>query len=180
MNFKKGFFALLLSICTNCFAIDISVINDFWNNSITFKDDEIDYWQTPQETWDKKTGDCEDFAIAKYFHLLAKDIDASRLSLAWVLLNPLYYPELVKNYNPKPISHMVLIYEDEHSKKWVLDNISKEIVLLEKREDFLTIIAEFKKNEINYYVKTQPILNEKWQEIISQYDKNLDFIKNNF
>ncbi len=40
--------------------------NDIYNlvsKEIIYKHDAIDRWQTPVETWDKKTGDCEDKAI---------------------------------------------------------------------------------------------------------------------
>lgn len=50
----------------------LDYINRFYNENITWMDDEVlygvkDYWATPKELWDKGAGDCEDIAIAKYF-----------------------------------------------------------------------------------------------------------------
>jgi len=44
---------------------DISSISDIMNilKEITPKEDEGDYWQTPEQTLERKTGDCEDYAI---------------------------------------------------------------------------------------------------------------------
>lgn len=45
-------------------------VNDRFNSLITYtKDPEKDYWQTPNETMERKRGDCEDIAIAKYYEL---------------------------------------------------------------------------------------------------------------
>ena len=45
----------------------VDSMNDKVNNLIKYKpDDARDHWQMPQETVDKLSGDCEDFAILKY------------------------------------------------------------------------------------------------------------------
>ena len=43
-----------------------------------------DYWASPLETLDKGRGDCEDYAIAKYFSLLAAGVPVARLRLVYV------------------------------------------------------------------------------------------------
>ena len=48
----------------------------FFNRRIVFRDDsevwgQVDHWASPLELLDKGRGDCEDYAIAKYFSLLA-------------------------------------------------------------------------------------------------------------
>ncbi|MCZ8076649.1 MAG: transglutaminase-like cysteine peptidase, partial [Paucibacter sp.] len=53
----------------------LSLVNNFVNKHLVFRDDSevwgrIDYWATPLESLDKGRGDCEDYAIAKYFSLL--------------------------------------------------------------------------------------------------------------
>jgi predicted transglutaminase-like cysteine proteinase len=57
-------------------------INDKWNNSkeIRYWSDElifgkVDYWQTPKEFIKNGLGDCEDFAIAKFFDLKKEGYD---------------------------------------------------------------------------------------------------------
>lgn len=56
--------------------VDLETINEHYNHQIKFKSDvRIDYWQTPGETLALGTGDCEDYAIIKYYDLAAKGIN---------------------------------------------------------------------------------------------------------
>lgn len=43
---------------------------------VRYVPDEIDYWQTLEETWNRRAGDCEDFAIAVRDLCLAQGLDA--------------------------------------------------------------------------------------------------------
>ena len=52
---------------------DASELNSHYNHIIKYKSDTDDHWQSPQETLDLGSGDCEDFAILKY---AAVDLDA--------------------------------------------------------------------------------------------------------
>lgn len=51
--------------------IKITETNNLVNGLVTHTKDRSDYWQTPQETMDRCTGDCEDIAILKA-HILRK------------------------------------------------------------------------------------------------------------
>lgn len=44
----------------------IEQANFLVNQDIEYVPDIGDYWQSPDETWARKTGDCEDFCIGKY------------------------------------------------------------------------------------------------------------------
>lgn len=44
-------------------------------------------WATPIESLIRNSGDCEDFAIAKYFTLLAMDVPEDQLKITFVKLN---------------------------------------------------------------------------------------------
>jgi predicted transglutaminase-like cysteine proteinase len=64
-------------------------VNDFFNRRIRFGEDQAiwgqsDYWATPMETLGRGAGDCEDFAIAKYFTLLLLSIPDEKLRLIYV------------------------------------------------------------------------------------------------
>jgi predicted transglutaminase-like cysteine proteinase len=49
---------------------DVYDVNRNVNSQVEYKpDDARDYWQSPFETVGLKTGDCEDFAILKYFFM---------------------------------------------------------------------------------------------------------------
>ena len=52
----------------------IKAVNDFVNNSISYSPDSMvygksDYWAAPGETFARGEGDCDDYAIAKFFAL---------------------------------------------------------------------------------------------------------------
>ncbi len=150
--------------------------NDYWNGSITYKDEGVrnnkkqDRWQTPEETFILKSGDCEDYAIAKYFHLIAQGVNAEKLNLALVLLkDPFNKEEGFK-------THVVLLYED-NDKTWVLDNYSSEIVEIKYREDIIKIFvllnnkpSVLQNNKIDGFIL-------KWEEIRNNYEKHVSFSK---
>lgn len=63
------------------------LLRDWVANNIEYVSDEeqwgvADYWQTPEETLDLRTGDCEDFAILLCTFLRAYGIDASQVYVA--------------------------------------------------------------------------------------------------
>lgn len=67
---KKIIFLLILLVNCNIYTgLDINYPDtvdeaiDFVINKIKYQKDMIDYWQSPQETYYKRTGDCEDKAI---------------------------------------------------------------------------------------------------------------------
>jgi predicted transglutaminase-like cysteine proteinase len=64
----------------------VQAINQFFNRRILFRPDsevwgQVDYWASPLELLEKGEGDCEDYAIAKYFSLLISGVPAQKLRL---------------------------------------------------------------------------------------------------
>ena len=64
-------------------------INDFFNRRLAFRDDVQtwgmpDYWASPLETLERRAGDCEDYAIAKYFALAGAGVPTARLRMVYV------------------------------------------------------------------------------------------------
>lgn len=114
----------------------ISNINRFVNAKIRYNDDikiwsEKDYWATPKETLSKLTGDCEDYAILKYFTLLENGIDSTKLRFIYA------------QNNKSNIAHMVLgFYNTDNTDPIILDNNTK---YLKKMSDIdeLTFIYSF-------------------------------------
>lgn len=81
-------------------------------------------WATPYEFILQNGGDCEDFAIAKYFLLRALGIPEGQLQVTYV------YHHLLKQ------NHMVLMYRpSEHAPVLVLDNLTNRIQPLADRPD---------------------------------------------
>lgn len=66
---------------TNTGAALLREVNDHFNASITYTSEPAgaDHWQTPTETDRLRTGDCEDFAIAKAAALLQNGIPESSI-----------------------------------------------------------------------------------------------------
>lgn len=69
---------------------DLERINTIYNTTITYKRDECiktdgkevcDYWQTPDETEKLGKGDCEDYAIAKYYALAELGVNPKNMQI---------------------------------------------------------------------------------------------------
>jgi predicted transglutaminase-like cysteine proteinase len=113
----------------------IKRVNHFFNQAITYQDDlrlwgKKDYWASPVETIGRGKGDCEDFAIAKYFTLTSLGVDPNKLRL-------MYVRQLTVNQ-----PHMVLIYfEDLKEAPFVLDNFNPKVLPASKRRDLKPIYS---------------------------------------
>ena len=83
--------------------------------------DAEDYWAPPEVLYEKGRGDCEDFAIAKYFALLELGFDREKLKIAIGTL--------------QGESHAVLTYWDDGD-YWILDNTRNWPQRASKRKDF--------------------------------------------
>ena len=114
-------------------------VNDFFNQLPFISDQEHwrvnDYWATPTEMLATNGGDCEDFAIAKYFTLLALGVSLDKLKITYVKArNP--------NWTPTSQAHMVLTYyADIRSVPLVLDNLIPEIKSAAQRGDLTPVYA---------------------------------------
>ncbi len=83
-----------------------------------------DYWATPREFLQYGFGDCEDYAIIKYFTLLELGFDEQSLFLTTVR------DKFSGGY------HMVLSYfKTPQTSPLVLDNLSFKILTLQERDD---------------------------------------------
>ncbi len=109
-------------------------VNLFFNAN-TFVDDsthwqQTDYWATPFEFIASKGGDCEDFAIAKFFTLLKLGIDENRLALTYVKAVRLNQAHMVLTYYPTPGAEPL-----------VLDNLVDTIKPSSQRTDLLPVYS---------------------------------------
>lgn len=113
----------------------LNLANQFANRRIRFVSDsdhwhKSDYWATPLESLGTKGGDCEDFAIFKYFTLKAMGVDESKMRLMYVRALLINEP------------HMVLIYfEDPKAMPLVLDNLKTKILPANQRRDLKPIYS---------------------------------------
>jgi predicted transglutaminase-like cysteine proteinase len=108
--------------------------NNFFNK-IKFIDDHSqwgkdDYWATPTEFLASGGGDCEDFAIAKYFTLIILGIAEQQLTLTYVTALRLNMPHMVLTYYPAP-----------NLEPLILDNLINTIKPSSQRTDLLPVYS---------------------------------------
>ena len=106
-------------------------VNDFFN-ALRFVADQdhwqqADYWATPFETLASNGGDCEDFAIAKYFTLRQLGVPASQLRITYV--------KALRQNQP----HMVLTFYPDSGEPLVLDILDKEMLPASQRPDLVPV-----------------------------------------
>jgi predicted transglutaminase-like cysteine proteinase len=109
--------------------------NRFFNENVVFVNDiehwkTEDYWATPIEFLATGGGDCEDFAIAKYFTLKQLGVDESKMRITYVKAFKLNQ------------AHMVLTYfENPKAVPLVLDNLIPAIEPATKRRDLIPVYS---------------------------------------
>lgn len=112
-------------------------INDFFNRRLAFKDDIVtwglpDYWASPLESLDKRAGDCEDYAIAKYFSLAASGVPTARLRMVYVRAR----------LQGQSLAHMVLAYYAQPgAEPLILDNLRPEVLPASQRTDLTPVFS---------------------------------------
>lgn len=106
---------------------------DFYFNQFPYKDDMIsrnkeDYWKSPSEFYADNGGDCEDYVVMKYLHLLELGISENKLHLSYV-----------KVIGTDSL-HMVLEYKEfSDSTPLLLDNMMFEVKPKNLRKDLITL-----------------------------------------
>jgi predicted transglutaminase-like cysteine proteinase len=112
-------------------------INDFFNRRVNFRDDAVtwgvpDYWASPLETLDRRAGDCEDYAIAKYFSLAAAGVPTARLRMVYVRAR----------MQGQSLAHMVLAYHAQPgAEPLILDNLRPEVLPASQRSDLTPVFS---------------------------------------
>ena len=118
----------------------LQAVNQFFNRRIQFREDievwgQADYWASPVEMLDKGLGDCEDFAMAKYFSLLSLGMPTAKLRLVYVRAQ-LGGPGGVVQ------AHMVLAYYAQpQAEPLILDNLISELRPASRRPDLTPVFS---------------------------------------
>lgn len=113
----------------------LKVVNLFFNHQMVYTEDidlwgVVDYWETPIEALWKGAGDCEDYAIAKYFSLRHLGVAAEKLQITYV-------KALKQNR-----AHMVLTYySTPNAVPLVLDSLMDPIKMASDRPDLLPVYS---------------------------------------
>lgn len=142
----------------------LETVNRFINRSVVHAEDrevwgETDYWATPLETLSRGRGDCEDFAIAKYFSLVRMGVPSAKLRLTFV------------KALQRQQAHMVLAYyASPGAEPLILDNLRQQISPASQRRDLLPVYA-FNNHGIflgsapQRQSKQSPQLLSRWQDV---------------
>lgn len=113
----------------------LKVVNQFFNTQVRYVEDidlwhQDDYWETPIEALWKGAGDCEDYAIAKYFSLRHLGVSSDKLRITYV-------KALRQNR-----AHMVLTYySSPDAMPLVLDSLMDAILPASQRNDLLPVYS---------------------------------------
>lgn len=113
-------------------------INTFFNRRIIFENDQVvwgqlDYWATPLEFMGRATGDCEDYAIAKYTTLRLAGVATERLRLIYVRART--SPTVTE-------AHMVLgYYAQPTDEPLILDNLITSVRPASQRPDLSPVYS---------------------------------------
>jgi predicted transglutaminase-like cysteine proteinase len=116
-------------------------INEFLNRRLRFVDDQTlwgqnDYWATPIEALLKGSGDCEDYAIAKYFSLKFLGVPVSKLRITYVKAR------IGGPASTLTQAHMVLTYySTPDAEPLILDNLVGEIRPASRRGDLQPVFS---------------------------------------
>lgn len=115
----------------------LAAVNAFFNRRIVFAEDsdvwgQLDHWASPLEALAQGRGDCEDYAIGKYFSLLALGMPAARLRLVYVRAQ----------IGAESRAHMVLAYYAQaRAEPLILDNLISELRPASRRPDLQPVFS---------------------------------------
>jgi predicted transglutaminase-like cysteine proteinase len=146
----------------------LSTVNSFFNRRIVFTDDrevwgQADHWASPFETLAQGRGDCEDYAIAKYFSLLALGMPVVRLRLVYVRAQ----------IGVDSQAHMVLAYYAQpDAEPLILDNLITDVRPASRRPDLAPVFS-FNSDGLWQGVGTQSAGDpqarlSRWREVLAK------------
>ncbi len=115
-------------------AAHLQSVNSFVNG-VPWYDDlkhwgQVDYWATPAETIGSHGGDCEDFAIAKYFLLKELGFPIERLRITYVRATKINQPHMVLAYYASPAGEPL-----------ILDNLDGRVRPASERTDLVPVYS---------------------------------------
>jgi len=113
-------------------------VNRFFNRVPNLEDRTLwgqrDYWATPVELLALNGGDCEDFALAKYFSLKAAGVAPQKLRITYV--------RAWLRRQSRVEAHMVLAYfPEEAGDPLILDNLTDDILPAPQRDDLTPTVS---------------------------------------
>lgn len=109
-------------------------VNDFFNQLQYVPETSLqggaDIWLTPYEFIAEGAGDCEDFAIAKYFTLVAMGVAEKKLRITYVSIPSQNKAHMVLTYYPRP-----------DAEPFILDNLTRTILPASQRPELVPVYS---------------------------------------
>lgn len=105
-------------------------VNSFFNQFEYQLDELEDYWKSPVEFIVDGGGDCEDYAIIKYFTLVSLGVPPEKLRITYVTSLTLNQAHMVLSYYPTP-----------EAEPLILDSLESKIKKASKRPDLKPIYS---------------------------------------
>ncbi len=148
----------------------VNRVNSYFNRLMRFGEDtevwgQTDYWATPMESLWREAGDCEDFAIAKYFTLLQTGVSPDKLRLIYVRAKLSALQDA--------IPHMVLAYYPQpNAEPLILDNLVNEIQPASRRSDLTPVFSFNSQGVFNGSAGTSVLVSggtgrySKWEDLL--------------
>ena len=136
----KALQQVMASVAGRDDAAKLKAVNDFYNQRLAYMEDidnwgQLDYWASPLESLGKGAGDCEDYAIGKYFTLTSLGVSHAKLRMVYVRASIAGAPNGF-------VAHMVLAYyPTPEVEPLVLDNLQPGIHLAGERPDLLPVFS---------------------------------------
>jgi predicted transglutaminase-like cysteine proteinase len=151
----------------------LSPVNSFFNRLEYSTDLAIwgaeDYWATPSEFLASNSGDCEDYAIAKYFTLKELGVPVVQLRLVYA-----------KTWKSS-VAHMVLAYYSAPgADPLILDSLQNGIELASKRPDLIPVYT-FNDEDILILQQGAPPIRlgatstRKWRDVLEKLNRELTY-----
>lgn len=136
---RREFEALVVSARALDFDRRIAFINIEVNQRIEYVADPAsvpgaDVWSTPCETLARGAGDCEDFAITKFFLLLASGYPQHGVRLLYARYRRI-------DLQAAPVPHMVALAQWPFVDPLVMDSVNPLLIALSRRDDLHPIFS---------------------------------------
>lgn len=136
-DIKKRFKAwanLITSLQKKSIDVQLEKVNSFFNQ-FNFESDQQsqgveDYWKSPDEFIIDGGGDCEDYAIIKYFTLITLGVPTEQLRITYVTSSKLKQAHMVLSY-----------YSSPEAEPLILDSLENKIMIASKRTDLKPIYS---------------------------------------
>jgi len=155
-------------------ALQVEQINRYVNRALDFVNDMTqwqrdDFWATPRESLERGAGDCEDFAILKYFGLRHLGLAPEKLWLVYAKLRIGGQQSAVRQ------EHMVLAYyPTPGADPLILDNLTTRLYPASERPDLIPV---FSFNNSGVRIGTQRYPNTRlppWNSLLERMERQIE------